>query len=223
MSTVVQKVTAKKPFEVIERKILWSGGIIKIKVPAGALKLTYSSPAGDVRYLQFAYPIKKGQLINLFVLSDIDCRGKDIIAETTVMQKRLSDDRQFLYVDLKPVTEYREITHRLVVLKDDATTKPDWIIFDTPPPMNGLVVLIPPDEKISSPTKKGPAVTVSVPVQNKVPKVVTPVVTGDGQLDRLIAQGWKILEEKSSEVKLWRDKKGGRVTMTHIRQKKKPK
>src|SRR3990167_7062365 len=104
------KIQVRQPVAVLKRELLWSGGIIEIKIPAVCREGAFE----DIKFIQLARFVKGG-VVNFFVHNQkptLYC-GKTITASVEVLCKKYADGRAFLYVDLRPIT--KPATHRLVV------------------------------------------------------------------------------------------------------------
>ena len=139
------KIQVRQPVAVLKRELLWSGGIIEIKIPpvcrGGAFE--------DIKFIQLARFVKGG-VVNFFVHSQkptLYC-GKTFTASVEVFCKKHADGRSFLYVDLKPTTA--QATHRLTVM-DAIPGVTSWAPFATvlltPAPLQGAVVIVGHGEK----------------------------------------------------------------------------
>ncbi|HEY0010477.1 MAG TPA: hypothetical protein VGB97_01015 [Candidatus Paceibacterota bacterium] len=200
------------PVPVIARETLHTGPVVKVKVPVGANDGAY--PDGDemVPFMAFHHNVPGG-FVKFFVHSgDAALRGKTITASASVHRKQLQDDRLYLYVDLHPVDADTPVTHRLAVLPKgpgswDAL---DHTKFETPAPINGLVIFAPPEAKL---VPEGMVVQLPKPAPARKS-------TGDSQLDRLLEAGWEIGSENTTQVLLFHMKGDVRKTMTHYRPKK---
>jgi hypothetical protein len=55
-----------------------------------------------------------------------------------------------LHIDLKPVPDSREVTHKLAVRQREPKLLggDDWLVFETPAPLRGAIILAPPDAKM---------------------------------------------------------------------------
>ncbi len=139
---------------VSSRELLWSEGVVKISVPLDALERTYKDGDISIQYLQFPRLVGGGK-INCFVHDNLSCRGEKINADVRVMKKTMKDGREYLYIDLRHTLS--PITHRLAVMVSDEpgvwskkAKKEGWVVFETPDPMWGAIILAPPDAKIVS-------------------------------------------------------------------------
>ena len=196
------------PVEVLDRKLLWEGGIISIAVPETAKEGSYPSDAGPQKFVKFAHNVKGG-VVNFFVHDEEPTRllGKKITAEVEIWEKTLADGRKFLYVDLDPTSDTMPIMNRISVMsvkKKDVAMQEGFAAFETPAPLIGVIVVAPVESKIiikakasarkpvqayTTKTAKPPTMVVEA-IKNPEPP---PVSTGSPELDRLVAtQGWKI-------------------------------
>lgn len=139
------KIETQQPVAVLKRELLWSGGIIEIKIPGVCREGAFE----DIRFIQFARFVKGG-VVNLFVHDDNPTQhcGKVITASVQVFCKEYADGRTFLYVDLRPMT--KPATHRLTVM--DAipgvtSWAPTATVLLTPAPLQGAVVIVGREEK----------------------------------------------------------------------------
>jgi hypothetical protein len=215
IDVAAQATSTRAPIAVTNRELLWSGGVIEISVPADAAERRYTEMEDDVHYLQFSRNIKGG-VVNCFVhTNDTSFLGKKITAEIAVMRKTLVDGRTYLYIDLRPVERTTIITHRLAIVANEPGmwSGNDWVMFETPSPLRGAIILSAPDAKIvpNSPINQTRRVA-------KPPRETS--ASGDPQLDRLLADGWEIASDHGTAVVLSKMKKGERRTMTHHRPKK---
>lgn len=138
------------PVTDVERTVLYTGPIVKMKVPVGASGGAYPSSEGLIPYLQFCHTIPGGR-VNFFVhTADKMVRGRTITAGASVLKKTLPDGREYLYVDLKPVEADTPITHRLAVMNnlDASWDNSDPLIFATPLPLKGVIIFASPDAKM---------------------------------------------------------------------------
>lgn len=207
-----QAASAYVPVPVIARETLHTGSIVKMKVPIGATEGTYPNGDEEVPFLQFSHTVRGGR-VNFFVhTSDSALLGKTITASASVLKKTFEDGREYLYVDLVPVTDM-PVTHRLAVMNDvdGSWDNDDHLIFRTPEPLSGVIIFAPPDAKV---IPAGEIVQMPAPVPARAS------ATGDSQLDRLLADGWAIDSEDSLQVILFRMKGDLRKTMIHYRPKK---
>lgn len=134
------------------------------------------------------------------------------------MKKVLSDGREYLYLDFTPVGYATPATHKVVVASraDQYWLQPDWVVFETPPPLNSLVIITPPGVKVG-----GPNNGVVVVPKPKTPATATVVSTGDPVLDRLTQQeGWSIVGETERTFTLSKWKRGDRKLIHHPKRQK---
>lgn len=209
------------PVPVIDRATLHTGPIVRVKVPVGATDGSYPNGNYEVPFLQFCHNIRGGR-VNFFLHTDDSAlRGKTITAAASVLKKTLEDGREYLYVDLTPVSDDTPITHRLAVMNN---VNGSWdgdghLIFVTPEPLDGIIIFAPPGAKV---VPEG--VVVQMPTQQSrptaEPEAPKKPSTGDSQLDRLLADGWEIEWECVSRVNLFKMKGDQRKTMVHYRPKK---
>lgn len=209
---VAQEATSARPrVAVVGREMLWTGGIVEMKVPADATEGVYNGDGEEIHYLTFDCGVKGG-VVKCFVhTDDPSCCGRKIKAEIMVMSKTLADERTYLYVDLRPVMDTVLLTHRLAIMPNEPGMWANYELrFETPHPLRGAIILAAPDAKIVPKTGK----TAIVIEQQKQPKVAA---TGDSQLDRLLDDGWQIDRDDGAAVLLSKEKNDGRRTMTHHR------
>lgn len=200
--------------EDIVREEIFAGPIIRIRVSTRAVARVYEHGNGDpLPYLQFPHTVKGG-CVNFFVHTDDDSViGAMITAKAIVMKKVMSSGREYLYIDLEPVPADTEITHRLGIMPvgPGSWDALGWPVYRTLQDIEALLIFGPPDAKFVPNGEQRPTAT---------PKAPKPrLVTGDSQLDRLLADGWEIESEDTSTVSLARKKKGELKTMTHHRPK----
>ena len=202
----------------INRRMLWNGGIISIVVPPTAKEGEYPSPAGPQKFIKFPITVTGG-VVNVFVHDEEPTRllGQRISAAAEIWQKTLADGRKFLHVDLDPVPG--PITHRVSVMsarKEDLIFQDGFAAFDTPMPLRGMVVAAPVDSKIRIKPRPTPGAEASRPtVETKRPP--KPRTTGDRQLDRYLADGWKIDREDEKTVHLSKMRGDREVKLVHHR------
>jgi hypothetical protein len=145
-----QAASARVPVPVTSREILYSGAIVKVKVPIGAANGTYPEGDKNIPFLHFSYTIRGGR-VNVFVHTDNSAlRGRTITAEVSVLKKMLGDGREYLYIDLLPVASDTPVTHRLAVMSDivGSWSNDDHLMFATPEPLFGLIIFVPPGAKL---------------------------------------------------------------------------
>lgn len=203
---------ARVPSTVTNRQLLWQGGVVEVQIPQDASLGAFMEGGANIAFLQFKRTVKGG-IVNCFLLGGNleEYRGRKIHAAVEVRRKDLADGRSFLYLDFHPVARDKPITHRLAVMSGPADTSGRGVVFPTPAPIVGYVIITSPEEKIVPPVK-----VVTAPVQK-------PASTGDSQLDRLLAAGWQISQEGTNEkiVHLYKANGGTTKTMVHYRPKKK--
>ncbi len=140
----------EQPSPVVKRELLWSGGVIQIKVPATARKMRLQTPSGEVCYLQFPQLIRGG-VVNIHVHADKldDYLGKKIITEVCVFRKEHENGRSFLYVDMYPMKDDTQVTNRLAVMQMVPGTQftEGALVFETPAPLQGAIVIVGDDQK----------------------------------------------------------------------------
>jgi len=183
-----------------ERTLLWNHGTVRVSIPKDAKWGSFEDESVDLHFLQFA-PFVKGGRVNVFVHNATDTMiGKRITASAELWKKTLEDGRSYLYVDLRPSSESKDPTHRMVVVSGPTTEES---AFKTPAPLVGYVLFMAPDAKIVEHT----------PPARKDSK--------DPQLDRLTSAGWKIAREDATTVSLTKGDGVQQKTMTHHRPKNK--
>lgn len=202
---------ASSPVAVLERKMLWNGGIITIAVPATAEEGEYPSDAGPNKFVRFAQNVKGG-VVNFFVHDTEPTRlcGTRITAEVEVWQKTLADGREFLYVDLDPTSNAMPVMHRLAVMSCKASDidGSGLTVFKTPEPLQGVVVVAPAESKIWI-----KAQLTAIEVKKTEPRITT----GDSQLDRYLRDGWEIDCEDEKVIRLHKMKGDKRMELIHHR------
>lgn len=193
------------PAPIKSRETLWTGGIVKMKVPSFINDGVYDNGEEELSYLHFFRPIRGGG-VNMFVHSD-DTRlvNTTIRASVTVIKKIFTDGREYLHIDLKPVPDDTPVTHRLSIMNKGQGSWDDGshLIFETPPPLSGLIILSPPTAKIVA------AETLSAEARQ----------SNDVQLARLLSQGWLVDSEDKNDVFLFKLVNDQRKTLTHHRPK----
>ena len=212
----------RTPGVVKSRETLKSGEIIRILVPESAEMGVFKSENLEIHYLQFVRPVKGG-LVNFFVQTKDDCRGKNITARVSVMRKTFTDERSFLYIDLFPETT--SVTRRLAVLTEKPSIESNWEIFKTPEPLRGFIVLAPPDAKIAVPKKAAttlaPSKVTNVEITEAIPAMLPSlplVAIGNSTLTKLIrVDGWTIESVDEKTVLLSKIRDGKQVTMIYDR------
>ncbi len=191
---------------VVSRTVVRENFSIRLTVPNNANRGTY--PCGDthVAFMHYAQFIAGGA-VHFYVHGDDPAQyvGSTIIAHVRVMKKEYDSGKEMLYIDLFPSRIQDPVaTHRLAVMPKSSGWRlvPDVEVIELPAPLRGVIVLAQPDAKI----------------------VVPPQTDDDFQLDRLLADGWKITQRYADQVNLAKPgKKEGEVrTMTHrLKQSKK--
>ncbi|OGC88564.1 hypothetical protein A2419_02760 [Candidatus Adlerbacteria bacterium RIFOXYC1_FULL_48_26] len=219
-ATASTAAASRAPVPVTKRQLLSEGSIVRIAVPLEARKGQIEDNGRVIHYLQFKYSVYGG-LINCFVHAETaeeleKYYGDTITAEASVWQKTLEDERTFIYVDLLQ-TEL-PTTHDIFFLRDyDPKTLDaipydvdDFVMFPTPAPLEGAVVLVP---------------LTATKFDTPAPAQTTPAMTstGDTGLDRLLNDGWKIEASDEKTVSLYKGEGASRKTMTHRKPQKKSK
>ena len=143
--------------EVLERKKVWDGGVVRINVPASAQPALYDDGKIQVPYLYFNHSVAGGRVHLHVLLQNADeLRGKSITALATVYEKTIEGGRKFVYVDFTPVSDDTQVTHRFFVMSyADRLEMPKnegWIRFDLPKPLDGLIAFGTPDAIMPDPT-----------------------------------------------------------------------
>lgn len=136
--------------EVAEREMVWEGGVVSTKVPAGAKFLEPEIDGNKLQFLQWPATVIGG-MVNHFVhtAEPETIRGTRIRAKVTVWKKIISVDRSFFYVDLLPVDISTPITHRMVVTSHlIMASKPGWVALECPRPLAGTIAFLPPGDKL---------------------------------------------------------------------------
>lgn len=130
------KIQVRQPVAVFKRELLWKGGIIEKKIPAVCREGAFE----NIKFIQFAWFVKGG-VVNFFVHDDDPTRHcrKTITASVEVFRKEHADGRSFLYVDLRPII--KPATHRLVVEPRHVFDIRDAVVFQTPTPLQGTIVI----------------------------------------------------------------------------------
>lgn len=210
--------SAYVPVPVIARDTLHTGSVVKMKVPVGASDGTYSNGDEELPFLQFCHNIRGGR-VNFFVhTNDSALRGKTITVSASVLKKTLEDGREYLYIDLTPVSNDTPITHRLAVMNniEGSWDSEDYLIFETPEPLDGIIIFAPPGAKM---VPGSTVVQMQQRTQTAEPKAPKKPSTGDSQLDRLLADGWEIDSQSHAKVNLFKMKGDQRKSMVHHRPK----
>ncbi len=213
--------TITKPGVVAERKIIWDEGVVQMDIPLESRLGEYNLEGSLIYYLQFAKTVRGG-LVNIFVHGDNlnQYRGDTITAAVQIFLKHFVDGREFLYIDLHPLQAPAVVTHRLAIVSSELDmVQGDYeeqLVFETPAPLRGAIVVGPPTMKLPSDESK------KVPLQ----LVEKKPVSEDPQLDRLLADGWEIApqevgNEDPSKVFLTKMKNGQPKNLVHNRPKKK--
>lgn len=148
---------------VANRALLWEGAIVEYEVPTDAIVREFHSPALSLRYLEtFVSVVRGGIFVYVHLTDSTELRGKRIVAMAGVHKKTLSDGRSYLHVDLR--TAEAEVTHRLVIAsKADEVRKEDgWEVFETPAPLGGAIVFLPPGATFT-PQRSGRRLMTEIP------------------------------------------------------------
>lgn len=188
---------------VASRETLCSGALVDITVDVDAHLHTCDGGGIERTYLAFARGVKGGHVSCFLHTDDLAYRGQTVLVEAKLMMKTLADGRQYLYLDLFPVEQYDEVpTHRLAVMsKFGMKPLPHWRAFQTPSPLFGTVIFAPADARF------GLGIT-------PVSEMTRAPLSGDLQLDRLLADGWKIQNDEGRTVTLVKD---GKKPLIHHR------
>lgn len=139
---------------VADRRLLWEGGTVAIKIPTNATIGTYSSPAGAKHFLQFMQYVRGG-VVNIHYHGSMlaSFRGKKVLAHLQVWLKTLDDGREFLYLDLHPVSDQSAPpTKRLAVMvfkAEEIVGDENFRIFETPAPLTGTIIIAPVESQIN--------------------------------------------------------------------------
>jgi len=207
--TATQTATAatKKAAQITERKLVWKGAVVEIKIPTES----FCRVAGykDFWYMQFGRVISSGNIINMFLHADVpqDYCYKKIRAEIEVHLKRFDDGRCYHHIDLRP-TE-KPVNHKLKVLPSTDEAKEDGVIvLPLEHPQVGEILLTP----LASHN------VAAVPAAQPDSKEST----GYPVLDRMLSQdGWMIEKEDKKLVYLYKGEGVGRRTTKFQKPKKK--
>jgi len=129
---------------VVSREIILRGPIISVRVPSRANQKSYPQNGVRVPFFQFERSVRGGK-VNLHLHSgDVRLLGTNVTATATLIKKRLSDGREYLYIDLVPTELGVRATHRLVILDaEGGTTMPEPELghnFLTPAPVRARIM-----------------------------------------------------------------------------------
>lgn len=205
--------------EVLARVLLHADAIVSYQLPKNTQLRSMTLEDGKVlEYIQFHTNLPGG-VVNIFVhSSDLTLSGTTIRARAEIREKKLANDRSFLYIDLHLVDKAEVPTHKLVVLSSDFPRQDHWVVFDTPGSIRGFIALIAPEEKLVPPVAKhrdGKQTIVSK--QRRAPGSAPQM---DTQLERLLSEGWVIAKEEGNYVYLEKTGKDGEPKkLTHFRKK----
>jgi hypothetical protein len=200
-----EEASANKPAMVLHRGTVWSGAIVKIKIPERAQPGSYPEGNEQIPFWRFGYNVPGG-VVNLFLHSDYDYRGRTIVVSAAVMRKDLEDGRSFFHLDLTPAEDGVVETHRMtIVSRREVGSLDGSIAFETPAPLAGVIVFSEPGSKLST---KG-----AEPVAREK--------STDSMLERLTSQGWVVGRDEGHKVHLFKETQRGRKTMEYYRPKKK--
>lgn len=165
MTAVVDQATPQEiprtPRKVTKRGVHRRGGVVKLRVPAGASEGTYTGENGTVRFLRFPRNIRGG-FVNFFVHTSDDLRGKKISARVSVLKITYEDGMEYLYLDFIPVSDTEQVTHQLLVMSQgDVVPDAEADVIETPEPLSGLIVLTKlkvtkPQRRVSRPNHRRP-------------------------------------------------------------------
>ena len=139
---------------VINRELKWEGGTVSINIPMNATIGSYHSPSGAKHFLKFKKNARGG-VVNIHYHGGMlaSFRGKKVLAHLQVWLKTLDDGQEFLYIDLHPVSDQSAPpTKRLAVMVFEACEiegDKNFIIFKTPAPLIGTIVIAPVKSKIN--------------------------------------------------------------------------
>ncbi len=143
---------------VTERVCLWSGGIVRTRIPQGAKIGAYEDGETCILFLMFPLTVRGGRVncfahINTHLSQDALASKTIITAQLHVMKKTLEDGREYLYLDFIPVESSTPVTHRVVTESsiDGSILPGDSVVFETPPPLNGRIIILPPRMKVGGP------------------------------------------------------------------------
>lgn len=212
MPSIATAPAASSSASQIIRTLLWDGATVSMKIPTDAKEGSYPADEDNPpnRFVQFVQNVKGG-VVNFFYHGDnpeLAC-GTRVIANVEIWRKALPDGRQFLYVDLDPpVKPDAAITHRIAVMSCKASDidGSSLTVFETPEPLQGVVVVAPVESKIWT---KGQLTAV------EVKKPEPRITTGDSQLDRYLRDGWQVDKETITEVHLSKPNGGELKQIVH--------
>lgn len=208
---------------VTNRVCLWSDGIVRTRIPQSAKIGAYENGDTCILFLMFPLNVQGGRVncfahINTHLSRDALASKTIITAQLHVMKKTLEDGREYLYLDFIPVESSTPVTHKVVTASraGQYQLKPDWVVFETPPPLSSWVVITPPGVKVGGPSNG----EVVVP-KSKTPAKAAVASTGDPVLDRLTQQeGWSIVGETERTITLSKWKGGVRKFLDHPKKKR---
>ncbi len=207
---VAEVVTERAPV----RTLLWSGGVVEIKVSGDAETREVTTREGEeLRYLRFQRGIRGGHINCFLHTKNAALRGTRITARVEVWQKELEDGRRFLYLDFRQTRD--AVTHRLVVMpgKPDEATIPEGSLgFETPETSMSI--------RFGCEVQSMGTIILS-PVEKKVVPEVSVEYVIDRQLGRLLAADWMIQDENDVTVTLYKIGRDGKLKeLVHHRPKK---
>lgn len=141
--------SARVPRTVVKREVLWKGPVVKVNVPEKAKMGSFPEDGKPVPFLQFPRLVTGG-IINCFVhTNNPTLRGKTIVAEMTIMRKDFADGGSFLHIDFLPTHKSAAVTHRFATINGHGHKRQHgWRMFETSAPIEGTIVIAPPDAKI---------------------------------------------------------------------------
>ena len=140
------------PVSTATYETLRTGAFVAIKLPKSLSEPQPRRDDPDKMIMHYIVSLRGG-VVNIYVHSgDYSLAGRTIHAMVEVKIKTI-DGRRFLLVDLHPVDEPVEPTHKLVVLPNTFDQLEHWEVFPTPG-MNGFAALIRADEKLVPPESK---------------------------------------------------------------------
>ncbi len=105
------------------------GTVIEVAVPKEAKRKTFPGGAeGENTYLHFMQNVKDG-MVNLHVRSSDELQGQTIRAHIQVVQKVMSDGREFVYIDIFPTDA--PVTHWWHIIGSDKEPLSEWSSYGT--------------------------------------------------------------------------------------------
>ena len=149
-----QAASSSNPVAVVARKKLSrTRVIILMAVPTDAREGSFTSPKETVKYLKCIQGVKGG-FVQIFVRGHNPTRliGQKIVAAVEVWKKTMANGEKYLYVDLWPLPDATEVTHRMSVMSvpiQQVIWQEGMVRFGTPAPRVGVIVLSSFDAKIA--------------------------------------------------------------------------